>query len=223
MARHSLKWPTMFPDRRSSLRWPSFLSNKRINVTTIPQLVSKPSWTRRHGVVDKEALDTDLHDAVASGNINKVSHLLILPETDPTQPGRDGKTPLHVAIEYGHIGIVKLLLRLPEVCPYEVLDDLQRTPLHVACWKGYEAIVEILLATRPKEDVVFDVPVGAMIEPEFNSEAPESSNVENEDEIVNVFNFDMPLRVRMPGSFMLIGQRLFGTSSSPVSEPVVEE
>ena len=208
----------MFPDRQ----WPSFLASRKINGTTTPQLASKPSWTRRHAVVDKEAMDTDLNDAVASGNINKVSHLLILPGTNPTQPGRDGKTPLHIAIEYGHVGIVKLLLRLPEVCPYEVLDDLQRTPLHIACWKGYGAIVEILLATRPKEDLI-TVPIGTMAEPDSDPEAPKSSNVENDYEIVNMSNIDMPLRVRMSGSFMLIGQRLFGTSSSPVSGPVVEE
>lgn len=112
------------------------------------------SFARRFAVRQEEITTTELHEAIAFGELSTVSHLLILPEVDPSIPGLDGKTPLQTAIEYGRVEIVRLLLKMPTVNPYGTVDTYNRTPLHIACWKGHGDIVQLLLATRPKLETI---------------------------------------------------------------------
>ncbi|MDH4270644.1 MAG: ankyrin repeat domain-containing protein, partial [Candidatus Aminicenantes bacterium] len=85
----------------------------------------------------------EIHDAVRSGDLEKVKTLLQRHAEWLNSPDQNQKTPLHLALESGHADIVKYLLE--QGAGINLKDKDKATPLHNAATLGNLEIVDLLL------------------------------------------------------------------------------
>jgi ankyrin repeat protein len=85
----------------------------------------------------------EIHDAVRSGNLEKVKTLLSSHAELLNSPDQNQKTPLHLALECGHIDIARYLIELG--ADINLKDKDKASPLHNASYLGNLEIVDLLL------------------------------------------------------------------------------
>jgi ankyrin repeat protein len=85
----------------------------------------------------------DIHDAVRSGDLEKVKTILQSQAEWLNSPDQNQKTPLHLALELGHADIAKYLIE--QGADINLKDKDKSAPLHNAAYLGNLEIVDILL------------------------------------------------------------------------------
>jgi ankyrin repeat protein len=85
----------------------------------------------------------EIHDAVRSGNLEKVKKLLKSNNEWLNNPDQNQKTPLHLALESGHIDIASYLIE--RGADINLKDNDKASPLHNAAYLGNLEIVDLLL------------------------------------------------------------------------------
>jgi len=85
----------------------------------------------------------EIHEAVQSGNLEKVKALVKLHAEWLISPDQNKKTPLHVALESGHADIAKYLV--DQGADINLKDKDKNSPLHNAAYLGNLEIVDLLL------------------------------------------------------------------------------
>jgi ankyrin repeat protein len=82
----------------------------------------------------------EIHDAAASGDLEKVTVLLKNNPDLVSSKDNTGKTPLHWAAYKGYTNVAELLLA--NKADVNALDDEGDTPLHEAAYEGYDIQVK---------------------------------------------------------------------------------
>jgi ankyrin repeat protein len=85
----------------------------------------------------------EIHDAVRSGDLEKVKTLLQGHGDWLNSPDQNQKTPLHLALESGHAHIAKYLIE--QGADINLKDKDKASPLHNAAYLGKLEIVDLLL------------------------------------------------------------------------------
>jgi ankyrin repeat protein len=85
----------------------------------------------------------EIHDAVRSGDLEKVKTILQSHAEWLNSPDQNQKTPLHLALESGHADIAKYLIE--QGADINLKDKDKAAPLHNAAYLGNLEIVDILL------------------------------------------------------------------------------
>ncbi len=85
----------------------------------------------------------EIHDAVRSGDLEKVKTILQCQAEWLNSPDQNQKTPLHLALESGHADIAKYLIG--QGADINLKDKDKAAPLHNAAYLGNLEIVDILL------------------------------------------------------------------------------
>jgi hypothetical protein len=88
----------------------------------------------------------DIHDATASGDLDKVRALLKDYPFMVLSMDDSGRTPLHIAAENGDTDMMRLLLA--SKADVNARNNLGQTPLHTAAAKNHLDAVELLLANK---------------------------------------------------------------------------
>ena len=89
------------------------------------------------------AAAAEIHDAVRSGDLEKVKTLLKSNNEWLNNPDQNQKTPLHLALESGHIDIASYLIE--RGADINLKDKDKASPLHNAAYLGNLEIVDLLL------------------------------------------------------------------------------
>ena len=90
--------------------------------------------------------DNAVHEAVSSGNLEKLEELLNAGKVDPNHADIYGMTPLHYAIYSGNMGALKALLTHPKINP-NLNDFRSHTPLDLAVEFSNEEATKILISS----------------------------------------------------------------------------
>jgi ankyrin repeat protein len=85
----------------------------------------------------------EIHDAVRSGDLEKVKTLLKGHAERLNSPDQNQKTPLHLALESGHVDIAKYIIE--KGADINLKDKDSASPLHNAAYLGNLEIVDLLL------------------------------------------------------------------------------
>jgi len=85
----------------------------------------------------------EIHDAVRSGNLDKVKTLLRTHSEWLNSPDQNQKTPLLLSLESGHIDIARYLIE--QGADVNLKDKDKSSPLHNAAFLGNLEIVDLLL------------------------------------------------------------------------------
>ena len=87
----------------------------------------------------------DLHEAAASGDIERVRTLLAAEPASISSLSHDGWAALHLAAHFGHVAIVEVLLAAGADVHARSGNRLANTALHAAAAGGYIEVIAILL------------------------------------------------------------------------------
>lgn len=101
----------------------------------------------KHKYVCSDPLQTQLHKAAKSGDIQKMQKLLVVPEILVNATNSNGSTPLHCAAEKGHWGCTHALLSAPGIL-VNTTDFNGSTPLHCAAERGHTNSLIVLLRSQ---------------------------------------------------------------------------
>jgi len=91
----------------------------------------------------RHASPDEIHDAVRSGNLEKIRTLLESHSEWLNSPDQNRRTPLHLALESGHINIARHLI--DQGADINLKDTDRATPLHNAAYLGNLEVVDLLL------------------------------------------------------------------------------
>jgi ankyrin repeat protein len=94
-------------------------------------------------VLALSAQTNEIHNAVRSGDLEKVKALLERRAEWLNSPDQNQKTPLHLALESGHAAIARYLV--DQGADINLKDKDQASPLHNAAYLGDADIVDVLL------------------------------------------------------------------------------
>jgi 26S proteasome non-ATPase regulatory subunit 10 len=105
-------------------------------------------WKRLFGVKESpkpatpKTIDTRIHDAAKSGDLEKVKTLLKANPDLVSSKDDEGRTPLHSAAANGQKDVAELLLA--SKADVDAKNNSGCTPLHYAVGHGHEDVAELL-------------------------------------------------------------------------------